>query len=182
MSDIALVMVEATQARVGDIDIWPDDYHLFTENVQSDEVLIVRNPTEEERQRLFPTGHNFYHSDNNGQITEVVKPFWAFRLTPIGDWIGTFTDPVSDVVDSGGWDQFQEDVPELVKIAERIQHEDSKDNVPPDPCPIVTFVVAYKYAQDVISTEYGNEIGDSWCELLGEVDLDKVPQIIKRPK
>ena len=166
MSDIALVMVEAIQARMGDIDIWPDDYHLFTEDVQSDEVLIVRKPTDEERNILAPV----YHSWDT--VTEVMKPFWAFRLTSIGDWIGTFTNPVSDLVDSNGWDQFQNDVPELVKIAERIQREDML-------CPLVNFVVAY---QLITERATNGEIVNLWCELLGQVDLYKVPQIIKREK
>jgi hypothetical protein len=181
MSDIALVMVEATQANVGNIDIWPDDYHLFSEDVQSDDVLIVHKPTDKEYQnRLMELSS---HNKPAGEISEVVKPFWAFRLTAIGDWIwSSVTNPVNYVVDNGfGWERFQDDTIELVKIAERIQSKDSNED-PNNPCPYINFVVAYEYAQDVISTEYGDEINDSWCELLGEVDLDKIPQIIKGTK
>jgi hypothetical protein len=180
-SNIALVEVVAYHFKPGKLEPPLADCQLFSADVEDDGVVEQRQPTAVEVQQ-FPyllQGDIDWESREN--ISEVQVPFWAFRLTPIGDWVADYSNGVAVIAEEGGWDLFDEDVPKLVKLAEdheqawRQQLKVGRELAEDRP---IAFVVAYTYQYR--SAHYKGDDDDSWVEFLGEVDLDQVAKLALR--
>jgi hypothetical protein len=180
-SNIALVEVVAYHFKPGKLEPPLDDCQLFSADVEDDGVVTQRQPIDSEVQQFPYVVQGAVGQEFLEDIAEVQVPFWAFRLTPIGDWVADYSNGVAVMAEEGGWDLFDEDIPTLVKLAEdheqawRQQLKVGRELAEDRP---IAFVVAYTYQYR--SAHYTGDDDDSWVEFLGEVDLDQVAKLALR--